>query len=57
MDIAALSMVMSQTKVQQSAEISVMKKAMDAQEASMNQLVESMEAAAPAPEHILDVRV
>ena len=57
MDIAALSMEMSQARVQQSAEISVMKKAMDAQEASMNQLVESMEAAAPAPEHILDVRV
>lgn len=57
MDIAALSMAMSQSRVQQAASISVMKKAMDAQEAEMTQLVESIEAAAPASEHIIDIRV
>lgn len=57
MDIAALSIAMSQSRVQQAAGISVMKKAMDAQEVEMNQLVESMEAAAPASEHIIDIRV
>ncbi|MBP1577935.1 MAG: YjfB family protein [Oscillospiraceae bacterium] len=57
MDIAALSIAMSQSRVQQAANISVMKKAMDAQEVEMTQLIETMQAAAPASEHIIDVRV
>ena len=57
MDIAALSIAMSQSRVQQAANISVMKKAMDAQEVEMTQLIENMQAAAPASEHIIDVRV
>lgn len=52
MDIAALSMVMAQSQVQQQASISVMKKAMDNTETQMNGLLEMM-----APnEHMLDVR-
>ena len=57
MDIAALSIAMSQSRVQQAANISVMKKAMDAQEVEAAQLIETMQAAAPASEHIIDIRV
>lgn len=52
MDIAAMSMTMAQSQVQQQAAVSVMKKAMDNTEAQMSGLMEMM-----APnEHMLDVR-
>lgn len=57
MDIAALSMAMSLSNVQQSASMSVLKKAMDSQQTEVSQLVETMETAAPPSEHILDVTV
>lgn len=42
MDIAALSMVMSQSKVKESAGISVMKIAMDTNKQTGNQMTEMM---------------
>lgn len=42
MDIAALSTVMSQTKIKQSAGIAVMKQAMDAQKAQSDALIKMM---------------
>lgn len=52
MDIAAMSMSMAQSQVQQQAAISVMKKAMDNTEVQMNGIIEMM-----APnQQMLDVR-
>lgn len=52
MDIAAMSMTMAQSQVQQQAAVSVMKKAMDNTETQMNGIIEMM-----APNaHTLDVR-
>ncbi len=59
MDIAALSMVMSQSKVQESAGIAVMKKAMDAGKETAIQMTEMMKNIAVDPnlgQH-LDTRV
>lgn len=43
MDIAAMSTMLNQAKVQQQASISVMKMAMDTGETQMNELVKTME--------------
>lgn len=52
MDIAAMSMSMAQSQVQQQASISVLKKAMDSTEVQMNSIVEML-----APnQQMLDVR-
>ncbi|MCI8405558.1 MAG: putative motility protein [Oscillospiraceae bacterium] len=48
MDIAAMSMQMSMAQVQEAANISVMRKAMDMQETQMANLLQNLEAAAPA---------
>lgn len=47
MDIAAMSMSLSSAKIQQSASVSVAKKAMNVQETEAAGLVEMAEAAAP----------
>ncbi|MDF2888830.1 MAG: hypothetical protein K0R23_3215 [Lacrimispora sp.] len=47
MDIAAMSMQFSSAKIQQSAGLSVTKKAMDNQEAQASDLLKMMDAAAP----------
>lgn len=52
MDVAAASMSLSQASVMQQASISVMKKAMDSTESSMNAVLEM----APPSGHVLDVR-
>lgn len=57
MDIAALSMVMAQSQVMQSASISVLKKAMEAQTAELDAVVQTMEQAAAPTEHMLDIKV
>ena len=57
MAIAALSMAMSYSNVMQSVNISLMDKAMEAQDIQVQQLVEMMEAAAPPSGHQLDIRV
>lgn len=59
MDIAALSMVMSQSRVQESASISVMKMAMNTEKESAGQIAEMLKNVAVDPnlgKH-LDVRV
>ncbi|NLT94820.1 MAG: putative motility protein [Clostridia bacterium] len=43
MDIAAMSVILSQTKIQQQANISVMKTAMDTGERQMNDLIQMLE--------------
>lgn len=57
MDIAALSMAMSLSNVQQSAGISVLKMAIDSQQQQAADFTEAVEAAAPQSEHIIDIRV
>lgn len=52
MDIAAASIAMSLSQVQQQASVSVMKKVMDSAETNMNALLEMM----PSSGHQLDVR-
>jgi len=49
MDIGALSMIMSQSRVQQSAGISVMKMAMDSGKETATQMTEMMKNAAVDP--------
>lgn len=46
MDIAAMSIMMSQSKVQQQASISVIKMAMDAGKTEMNEMTKMMEQSA-----------
>lgn len=60
MDIAALSMQLSQMNVRQAAGTSVLKMAMEAAEVQMEVLVEPMEALASAEPHLgnhIDVSV
>lgn len=59
MDIAALSMVMSQTRVQESASIAVMNMAMDMGKQNTSQMVELMSNSAVDPNlgNNLDVSV
>ncbi|MGD9559404.1 MAG: YjfB family protein [Oscillospiraceae bacterium] len=56
MDIAAMSMALSQAKVAQQASVSVTKKAMDLAEVQMQGIVDMMQQAAPAFGHQLDIR-
>lgn len=56
MSIAAASMDLSAAKLQQDASISLLKRAMEDQEASMNVILDGVEAAMQPPtEHIIDV--
>lgn len=48
MDIAAMSMAMSQSKVMQQASLSVTKKAMDVAEVQMQGIVDMMKGASPS---------
>lgn len=59
MDIAVLSMVMSQSRVQESAGISVMKMAMNTEEETASQMMEMMKDISQDPNigQNLDVRV
>ena len=56
MDIAAMSMAMSQSQVMQQASIAVTKKAMDQAEVQMQGIVDMMQQATPALNHRLDIR-
>jgi hypothetical protein len=61
--IAAMSMSLSQMKVSQSVDLAMMRKVMDLQQQSVDQMlgmaaaVDPAAAAAPPSEHILDVLV
>ncbi len=56
MSIAAASMDLSAAKVQQDVSISLLKKAMESQEESMNVIMDGVGAAMQPPaEHIIDV--
>lgn len=59
MDIAALSMAMSQSRVQETASISVMKMAMDTGKETAAQMTDMMQSLATDPNlgNHLDVRV
>ncbi len=59
MDIAAMSMAMSQTQVMQQASLAVTKKAMDMTEVQMQGIVDMMQSASPAASfgQRLDIRV
>lgn len=55
MSIAAASMDMSAAKLQQDVSISMLKRAMEDQEASMNVMMDGIDAAMQPPaEHIID---
>lgn len=51
MDIAAMSMALSQMQLQQQVSTSVLKMAMETPEAQLDKLVQSMEVSARAMEH------
>ncbi len=56
MSIAAASMDLSAAKLQQDASISLLKRAMEDQEASMNVMLDGVDAAMQPPtEHMIDV--
>lgn len=56
MSIAAASMDLSAAKLQQDASISLLKRAMEDQEASINVMLDGVDAAMQPPtEHIIDV--
>ncbi len=56
MSIAAASMDLSAAKLQQDASISLLKRAMEDQEASMNVMLDGVDAAMrPPAEHMIDV--
>ncbi|MEG2523865.1 MAG: YjfB family protein [Lachnospiraceae bacterium] len=55
MDIASMSMTMSQYAVQQSVGIAVANKTMEVQEAESEQLLKMMENSIPSFGHTLDV--
>ncbi len=57
MDIAAMSMALSQSKAMQQASIAITKKAMDFSEVQMQGLTDMMNSAAPPSNHKLDIRV
>lgn len=57
MDIAALSIAMSQSQMQQSVGVSMAKKVMEVQEIQCDQLVESIQSATPPTDHALDIKV
>lgn len=56
MSIAATSMGLSMAKVQQDVSISLLKKAMESQEESLNVIMDGVDAAMQPPaEHMIDV--
>ncbi|MEG0259126.1 MAG: YjfB family protein [Lysinibacillus sp.] len=57
MDIAALSMAMSQTSLMQNVSLAVTKQAMDLQEQQTAQLVEMLDAPHPTAGHSIDIQV
>ncbi|GGG27686.1 hypothetical protein GCM10007425_22810 [Lysinibacillus alkalisoli] len=57
MDIAALAMNMSQTKLMQDVSLAVTKQAMDMQETQTTQLIEMLDAPHPTAGHNFDVQV
>lgn len=56
MDIASLSMALSQAKAMQQVSLSMQKKSMDVVETQMQGVVEMMQAATPASGHRMDIR-
>ncbi len=55
MSIAAAGMELNAAKLQQDVSISLLKRAMESQEASVNVMIEGLgEAAQPPAEHIID---
>lgn len=57
MDIAAMSMSLSSSKLQMQAGLAVTKKAMDVQEVVAGNMIDMLEQAAPPQsEHIIDVK-
>ena len=57
MDIAALSMAMSQANLMQNVSLAVTKQAMDAQQQNTEQLVEMLDAPHPTSGHTIDLQV
>lgn len=56
MDIASMSMALSQAKVMQQVSLSMQSKAMDVAETQMQGIVEMMQASTPSFGHQLDIR-
>lgn len=57
MDIASMSMALSQAKVMQQVSVSMQKNAMDVVETQMDGIVDMMQAQTPSFGHSLDIRV
>lgn len=57
MDIAAISMSLSSTKLQMGVGLSVAKKAMDQQQATADGLMKLIEVSIPQEAHIIDLKV
>ena len=57
MDIAALSIAMSQSNLIQNVSLAVTKQAMDAQQQNTEQLVEMLDAPHPTSGHTIDFQV
>lgn len=57
MDIAALSMSMSQATLMQNVSLAVTKQAMDSQQQNTEQLVEMLDAPHPTAGHTIDIQV
>lgn len=57
MDIAAISMQMSNTQLQMSVGVSVAKKTMDQQEIAAAGLINMLKTAAPPTDHLIDIKV
>ncbi|WP_082332558.1 YjfB family protein [Lysinibacillus contaminans] len=57
MDIAALSIAMSQTNLMQNVSLAVTKQAMDLQQQNTEQLVEMLDAPHPTAGHTIDIQV
>lgn len=57
MDIAAISMSLSSTKLQMGVGLSVAKKAMDQQQVAADGLMKLIEVSVPQEAHIIDIKV
>lgn len=57
MDIAALSIAMSQANLMQNVSLAVTKQAMDVQQQNTEQLVEMLDAPHPTSGHTIDLQV
>ena len=55
--IASASIDMKLAQTQQSAQLAVLKKAMDADSNQALTMIEDMQSAQPAPGHLLDIKV